>query len=69
MREPSGIIFDKRLTLSFGNYYFQSNLAYSSMEEQDQLLQKVLAANDTDAVAEGERGDDPKSALSMKVIY
>ena len=37
------------------------------MEEQDQLLQKVLAANDTDAIAEGERGDDPKAAFSMKV--
>lgn len=30
------------------------------MDEQDQLLQKVLAANDTEGIAEGERGDDAK---------
>lgn len=44
----------------------QANLAYSTMEEQDQLLQKVLAANDSEGIAEGDR-DDMKSGLSMKV--
>jgi len=34
------------------------------MEEQDQLLQKVLAANDTDAVAE----DGEKIPLGIKVM-
>ena len=38
------------------------------MQEQDQLLQKVLAANDSEAVAEGER-EDTKIGLSMKVLY
>jgi len=38
------------------------------MAEQDQLLQKILAANDTDNEAEDDRGDT-KAALSMKVSW
>lgn len=44
----------------------QSNLAYGTVEEQDQLLQKVLAANDSEAIAEGDR-EDSKMNLSLKV--
>ena len=45
----------------------QANLAYGTIEEQDQLLQKVLAANDTEGLAEGER-EDSKVNLSLKVL-
>ncbi|XP_067928213.1 general transcription and DNA repair factor IIH helicase/translocase subunit XPB-like [Watersipora subatra] len=44
----------------------EANLAYGTMDEQDQLLQKVLAANDSEAVAEADR-DDGKTGLAMKM--